>query len=143
MLITGDLKASVHQNYWQIIDAFETKGLYGYFSLEKPPAPSQVQLIKATTNSFHVKWDEVPTVEGYLLQLNTDLTYQATSSDSSAAPSVLGKISVMLEECMSARVLLKNPESHVVVMLGSGRCGDLTCPGTYLVTCPGTYLVTW
>nr|XP_021496621.1 host cell factor 2 isoform X4 [Meriones unguiculatus] len=60
-----------------------------YLDTEKPPAPSQVQLIKATTNSFHVKWDEVPTVEGYLLQLNTDLPYQAASSDSSAAPDML------------------------------------------------------
>uniref|UniRef100_A0A8C0LM26 Host cell factor 2 n=1 Tax=Canis lupus dingo TaxID=286419 RepID=A0A8C0LM26_CANLU len=61
-----------------------------YLDTEKPPAPSQVQLIKATTNSFHVKWDEVPTVEGYLLQLNTDLPYQAASSDSSAAPNMQG-----------------------------------------------------
>lgn len=100
MLIAGALKASVQQNYWQVIDAFETKGLCGYFSLEKPPAPSQVQLIKATTNSFHVKWDEVPTVEGYLLQLNTDLTHQAASPDASAAPNTLGKISVRHEECI-------------------------------------------
>nr|KAF6368624.1 host cell factor C2 [Myotis myotis] len=61
-----------------------------YLDTEKPPAPSQVQLIKATTNSFHVKWDEVPTVEGYLLQLNTDLPYQAASSDSSAATNMQG-----------------------------------------------------
>ncbi|XP_050001673.1 host cell factor 2 isoform X2 [Alexandromys fortis] len=60
-----------------------------YLDTEKPPAPSQVQLIKATTNSFHVKWDEVPTVEGYLLQLNTDLPYQTASPDSSAAPNTL------------------------------------------------------
>uniref|UniRef100_A0A7M4FN10 Host cell factor 1 n=1 Tax=Crocodylus porosus TaxID=8502 RepID=A0A7M4FN10_CROPO len=44
-----------------------------YLDTEKPPALSQVQLIRATTNSFQVKWDEVPTVEGYLLQLNADL----------------------------------------------------------------------
>ncbi|XP_029457371.1 host cell factor 2 isoform X2 [Rhinatrema bivittatum] len=43
-----------------------------YLDTEKPPSPSQVQLIRATTNSFHVKWDEVPTVEGYLLQLSAD-----------------------------------------------------------------------
>uniref|UniRef100_G3SB03 Host cell factor C2 n=1 Tax=Gorilla gorilla gorilla TaxID=9595 RepID=G3SB03_GORGO len=61
-----------------------------YLDTEKPPAPSQVQLIKATTNSFHVKWDEVSTVEGYLLQLSTDLPYQAASSDSSAAPNMQG-----------------------------------------------------
>lgn len=84
------------------------KALYKYSSLEKPPAPSQVQLIKATTNSFHVKWDEVPTVEGYLLQLNTDLPYQAVPPDSSAAPNMLGNLSVMLKECMSAHVCSKN-----------------------------------
>ncbi|XP_040346971.1 host cell factor 2 isoform X3 [Herpailurus yagouaroundi] len=61
-----------------------------YLDTEKPPAPSQVQLIKATTNSFHVKWDEVPTVEGYLLQLNTDLPHQTASSDSSLAPNLQG-----------------------------------------------------
>uniref|UniRef100_G1KS35 Host cell factor C2 n=1 Tax=Anolis carolinensis TaxID=28377 RepID=G1KS35_ANOCA len=44
-----------------------------YLDTEKPPAPSAVQLIRATTNSFQVKWDEVPTVEGYLLQLNLDV----------------------------------------------------------------------
>nr|XP_033809245.1 host cell factor 2 isoform X2 [Geotrypetes seraphini] len=44
-----------------------------YLDTEKPPAPSQVQLVKATTHSFHVKWEEVPTVEGYLLQLSLDL----------------------------------------------------------------------
>uniref|UniRef100_A0A8C3K0K5 Host cell factor 1 n=1 Tax=Calidris pygmaea TaxID=425635 RepID=A0A8C3K0K5_9CHAR len=43
-----------------------------YLDTEKPPAPSQVQLIRATTNSFQVKWDEVPTVEEYLLQLHAD-----------------------------------------------------------------------
>ncbi|XP_034843586.1 host cell factor 2 isoform X2 [Mirounga leonina] len=69
---------------------FFVEHIPGKGCIEKPPAPSQVQLIKATTNSFHVKWDEVPTVEGYLLQLNTDLPYQAASSDSSAAPNMQG-----------------------------------------------------
>ncbi|NXX68348.1 HCFC2 factor, partial [Spizella passerina] len=44
-----------------------------YLDTERPLAPSQVQLIRATTNSFQLKWDEVPTVEGYLLQLHADL----------------------------------------------------------------------
>ncbi|XP_075407188.1 host cell factor 2 isoform X2 [Tenrec ecaudatus] len=61
-----------------------------YLDTEKPPAPSQVQLIKATTNSFHVKWDEVPTVEGYFLQLNTDLPYEAAASDSPETPNIQG-----------------------------------------------------
>uniref|UniRef100_A0A670YM06 Host cell factor C2 n=1 Tax=Pseudonaja textilis TaxID=8673 RepID=A0A670YM06_PSETE len=50
-----------------------------YLDTEKPPAPSQVQLIRATTNSFQVKWDEVPTVEGYLLQLNLDMPAPAAA----------------------------------------------------------------
>ncbi|CAI9597361.1 unnamed protein product [Staurois parvus] len=44
-----------------------------YIDTEKPSASSQVQLILATTNSFHVKWDELPTVERYLLQLSPEL----------------------------------------------------------------------
>uniref|UniRef100_A0A6I8NVM5 Host cell factor 2 n=1 Tax=Ornithorhynchus anatinus TaxID=9258 RepID=A0A6I8NVM5_ORNAN len=53
-----------------------------YLDTEKPLAPSQVQLIRATTNSFQVKWDEVPSVEGYLLQLNSDLPSQAEDAES-------------------------------------------------------------
>ncbi|XP_038612131.1 host cell factor 2 isoform X2 [Tachyglossus aculeatus] len=53
-----------------------------YLDTEKPLAPSQVQLIRATTNSFQVKWEEVPTVEGYLLQLNSDLPSQAEDAES-------------------------------------------------------------
>ncbi|GAB1295453.1 Host cell factor 2 [Apodemus speciosus] len=111
---------------------------------EKPPAPSQVQLIKATTNSFHVKWDEVPTVEGYLLQLNTDLTYQATSSDSSAAPNMLGgrtdphrqgsnsilhnRVSLCSPDCPGthsvdqAGLELRNPPASASQVLGLKAC---------------------
>lgn len=46
--------------------------VFYWFLVERPLAPSQVQLIRATTNSFQLKWDEVPTVEGYLLQLHAD-----------------------------------------------------------------------
>lgn len=46
--------------------------MFYWFLVERPQAPSQVQLIRATTNSFQLKWDEVPTVEGYLLQLHAD-----------------------------------------------------------------------
>lgn len=40
---------------------------------EKPLTSSEVQLVLATTNSFHVKWDELPTVERYLLQISPEL----------------------------------------------------------------------
>uniref|UniRef100_A0A8C3RMX8 Host cell factor 1 n=1 Tax=Chelydra serpentina TaxID=8475 RepID=A0A8C3RMX8_CHESE len=65
-----------------------------YLDTEKPPAPSQVQLIRATTNSFQVKWDEVPTVEGYLLQLNAN----------SPAPTVTGGTVVPETALLSSQV---------------------------------------
>ncbi|KAG8439420.1 hypothetical protein GDO86_005579, partial [Hymenochirus boettgeri] len=43
-----------------------------YVDVDTPLPPSQVQLIQATTNSFHLKWGELPAVEGYLLQLNPE-----------------------------------------------------------------------
>ena len=39
-----------------------------YFS-EKPPAPTRVQLVRASTNALEVCWGAVPTADAYLLQL--------------------------------------------------------------------------
>lgn len=36
---------------------------------EKPPAPSRVQLVRASTNTLEVCWGGVPTADAYLLQL--------------------------------------------------------------------------
>lgn len=36
---------------------------------EKPPAPSRVQLVRASTNTLEVCWGAVPTADAYLLQL--------------------------------------------------------------------------
>lgn len=36
---------------------------------EKPPAPSRVQLVRASTNALEVCWGAVPTADAYLLQL--------------------------------------------------------------------------
>ncbi|GIY10346.1 host cell factor 1 [Caerostris darwini] len=40
-----------------------------FLETDKPPAPSRVQLIRASTNSLEVHWGAVPTGESYLLQL--------------------------------------------------------------------------
>ncbi|XP_041072065.1 host cell factor 1-like isoform X3 [Carcharodon carcharias] len=40
-----------------------------YLETEKPPAPSRVQLVRASTNSLEVCWGAVPTADAYLLQL--------------------------------------------------------------------------
>lgn len=42
--------------------------LYFFYS-EKPPAPSRVQLVRASTNTLEVCWGAVPTADAYLLQL--------------------------------------------------------------------------
>ena len=36
---------------------------------EKPPAPTRVQLVRASTNTLEVCWGAVPTADAYLLQL--------------------------------------------------------------------------
>uniref|UniRef100_H3AEW0 Host cell factor C2 n=1 Tax=Latimeria chalumnae TaxID=7897 RepID=H3AEW0_LATCH len=43
-----------------------------YLDTEKPPAPSQVELVRSTIDSIQVKWGEVLTAEAYLLQLQSD-----------------------------------------------------------------------
>ncbi|KAE8615162.1 hypothetical protein XENTR_v10008429 [Xenopus tropicalis] len=62
-----------------------------YIDTDTPPPPSQVQLIQATTNSFHLKWDELPTVEGYILQLNPE----SPASSIAGTPAPLSEISAL------------------------------------------------
>jgi len=40
-----------------------------YLETEKPPAPSRVQLVRASTTTLEVCWGSVPTADAYLLQL--------------------------------------------------------------------------
>ncbi|XP_076099763.1 host cell factor 1-like isoform X2 [Mytilus galloprovincialis] len=40
-----------------------------FLETEKPPAPSRVQLVRASTNTLEVCWGSVPTADAYLLQL--------------------------------------------------------------------------
>lgn len=37
--------------------------------VEKPPPPTRVQLVRASTNTLEVCWGAVPTADAYLLQL--------------------------------------------------------------------------
>ena len=57
---------------------------------EKPPAPSRVQLVRASTNLLEVSWGAVPTAEAYLLQLQKyDLPPTTSAPGTTAAsPSV-------------------------------------------------------
>lgn len=40
-----------------------------FLEVEKPPAPSRVQLVRASTNTLEVSWGSVPTAEAFILQL--------------------------------------------------------------------------
>jgi len=40
-----------------------------FLETEKPPNPSRVQLVRASTNTLEVCWGAVPTADAYLLQL--------------------------------------------------------------------------
>ncbi|XP_030070275.1 host cell factor 2 isoform X2 [Microcaecilia unicolor] len=107
-----------------------------YLDTEKPPAPSQVQLVRATTHAFHVKWEEVPTVEGYLLQLSLDLpspTLPAAQTPvASEKPSPSSQENVTPVALLSAKQLQSLQESgvltqnmHVNVFLPPGIRLDL------------------
>lgn len=52
---------------------------------EKPPAPSRVQLVRASTNTLEVCWGAVNTADAYLLQLQKyDLPPSQTPSTTAA-----------------------------------------------------------
>lgn len=40
-----------------------------FLETERPPPPSRVQLVRASTNTLEVCWGTVPTADAYLLQL--------------------------------------------------------------------------
>ncbi|GFR81111.1 host cell factor [Elysia marginata] len=59
-----------------------------FLETEKPPAPSRVQLVRASTNLLEVSWGAVPTAEAYLLQLQKyDLPPTTSSAATTAASS--------------------------------------------------------
>ncbi|CAG5136587.1 unnamed protein product [Candidula unifasciata] len=54
-----------------------------FLETEKPPAPSRVQLVRASTNTLEVSWGSVPTADAYLLQLQKyDLPPTTTTAGS-------------------------------------------------------------
>ncbi|XP_063303285.1 host cell factor 2 isoform X1 [Pelobates fuscus] len=96
-----------------------------YIDTEKPPTPSQVQLVRATTNSFHVKWNEIPTVEGYLLQLNPEaatLAATGTPAPISEISALHSQGSISPAEHPSPLHVLQGHDSHVFPGLGVDIC---------------------
>ncbi|XP_069760349.1 host cell factor 1-like isoform X2 [Narcine bancroftii] len=59
-----------------------------YLETEKPPAPSRVQLVRASTNSLEVCWGAVPTADAYLLQLQKYDIPPTTAATTMASPSL-------------------------------------------------------
>ncbi|XP_032893953.1 host cell factor 2 [Amblyraja radiata] len=59
-----------------------------YLETEKPPAPSRVQLVRASTNSLEVCWGAVPTADAYLLQLQKYDMPPTTATTAIASPSL-------------------------------------------------------
>ncbi|XP_043943135.1 host cell factor 2 [Protopterus annectens] len=57
-----------------------------YIDTEKPPSPSPVQLIRATTDSIQVKWGEVLTAEAYLLQIQSESISPLQPVSTAASP---------------------------------------------------------
>lgn len=59
-----------------------------YLETEKPPSPGRVQLARASTNSLEVCWNQLPTADCYLLQIQKyDVNSQQSTAISPPAPS--------------------------------------------------------
>lgn len=58
-----------------------------YLETEKPPPPSRVQLVRASTATLEVCWGSVPTADAYLLQLQRYDVPPASTVPPLAAPS--------------------------------------------------------
>lgn len=63
-----------------------------FLETEKPPSPTRVQLVRASTNTLEVCWGSVPTADAYLLQLQKyDVPAAAGDSTTPLAPALTGK----------------------------------------------------
>ncbi|XP_040200189.1 host cell factor 2 isoform X2 [Rana temporaria] len=99
-----------------------------YIDTEKPSASSQVQLILATTNAFHVKWDELPTVERYLLQLSPELPVSPCSgkpahlSELSTQSSCISPYAAPLHLLQSGISYPQNVEENAVGQVSPASC---------------------
>ncbi|XP_073476396.1 host cell factor 2 isoform X2 [Aquarana catesbeiana] len=99
-----------------------------YIDTEKPSTSSQVQLILATTNSFHVKWDELPTVERYLLQLSPEIPVSpcagkpAHLSELSTQSSCISPYAAPLHLLQSGLSYPQNVEENAVSQVSPASC---------------------
>ncbi|XP_077328248.1 host cell factor 2 isoform X3 [Lithobates pipiens] len=99
-----------------------------YIDTEKPSTSSQVQLILATTNSFHVKWDELPTVERYLLQLSPELPVSpcagkpAHLSELSTQSSCISPYAAPLHLLQSGLSYPQNVDENAVSQVSPASC---------------------
>ncbi|XP_063980333.1 host cell factor isoform X2 [Diachasmimorpha longicaudata] len=57
-----------------------------YLEVNKPPAPSRVQLVRASTNSLEVSWTSTPSAQYYVLQIQKYDMPPATGSFPTVAP---------------------------------------------------------
>ena len=58
-----------------------------FLETEKPPPPTRVQLVRASTNTLEVCWGSVPTADAYLLQLQKyDVPNTAAAAGDGATP---------------------------------------------------------
>ncbi|XP_041443702.1 host cell factor 2-like [Xenopus laevis] len=95
------------------------------------PPPSQVQLIQATTNSFHLKWDELPTVEGYILQLNPE----SPASLVAGTPAPISEISSLNQGNSHSGVYSTTLPLFQTGLLGSGEGADCQVSPQQAVNC--------
>lgn len=102
-----------------------------FLETEKPPAPSRVQLVRASTATLEVCWGTVPTADAYLLQLQKyelPTTSPATQSKPSFSPSASGSSLMMKTPSPAAttppKVAVKATPSNTAPATPTGHLGN-------------------
>ncbi|XP_074620082.1 host cell factor 2-like isoform X2 [Acropora palmata] len=102
-----------------------------FLETEKPPAPSRVQLVRASTATLEVCWGTVPTADAYLLQLQKyelPTTSPATQSKPSFSPSASGSSLMMKTPSPAAttppKVAVKASPSNTAPATPTGHLGN-------------------
>uniref|UniRef100_A0A8W8LML5 Fibronectin type-III domain-containing protein n=1 Tax=Magallana gigas TaxID=29159 RepID=A0A8W8LML5_MAGGI len=108
-----------------------------FLETEKPPAPSRVQLVRASTNTLEVCWGAVPTADAYLLQLQKYDLPPSQALTPTAVPQGNPLMKAVSTPSTPQPTVVRTPTAGVTqIRTNSGALGSatMTSPQTIRVT---------
>ncbi|XP_062581940.1 LOW QUALITY PROTEIN: host cell factor 1-like [Saccostrea cucullata] len=108
-----------------------------FLETEKPPAPSRVQLVRASTNTLEVCWGAVPTADAYLLQLQKYDLPPSQALTPTAVPQTNPLMKAVTSPSTPQPTVVRTPTPGIAqIRTNSGAIGSVTMasPQTIRVT---------